>query len=103
MCVNYFASVLLGKVRKVADNFFDKIFSMTLIARLQQRLWECSQNKINKAKVVQSLYFKLVSLVLLHLAILRALLARQVVCKSTKNVAQKAVKLSVLFLGLVAS
>ena len=36
---------------------------MTLIATLQQILWECSRNKINEVKVIQSLYFKVVSLV----------------------------------------
>jgi hypothetical protein len=43
--------------------FVLKIVSMTLIVRLQRRLWECSWNKKNKAKVVQSLYFKAVFLV----------------------------------------
>ena len=68
MCANDFANILLGEVRKVADYFFNKIISMTLIVRLQRRLWECSPNKINKAKVVQSLYFKAVSLVFQNLA-----------------------------------
>ena len=63
MCVNYFDSGLVGKVRKGRRIFLIKIVSMTLIVRLQQRLWECSQNKISKAKVVRSLYFKVVSLV----------------------------------------
>ena len=62
-CVNYFASVLFGKVRKVAHTFLYKKISMTLVPRLQQRLWECSRNKINEAKVVRSLYFNAVSLV----------------------------------------
>ena len=41
----------------------------TLIAKLQLRLWECSRNKINEAKVVRILYFKAVSLVFRNLAI----------------------------------
>jgi hypothetical protein len=41
---------------------------MTLIARLQRRLWECSWNKTNEAKVVQSLLHA-VSLIVRKLAI----------------------------------
>ncbi len=69
ICVNYFASVLLGKVAEVANNFFNKIVSMTLIVTLERRLWECSWNKINKATVVRILYFKAVSLVFRNSAI----------------------------------
>ncbi len=101
MCVNYFASILLGEVPKVPDNFFKQNVSMTLIPRLQWKLWECSRIKINKAKVVRSLYFKVVSLVFWNLAInkwLRALLGRWGVCASIKNVVPKAVKLSVVVL-----
>ena len=73
---------------------------MTLIATLQQRLWECSWNEMKKLKVVRSLYFNVVSLDFRNLAInqlLRALLARQELCKSTKKVVPEAVKLSVLY------
>ncbi len=62
ICVNYFASVLLGKVPEAANDFFNKIISMTLIVTLQQRLWECSWNELNGPKVVRSLYFNVVSL-----------------------------------------
>ncbi len=48
ICVNYFTSVLLGEVQKAANDFFNKIVSMTLIVTLQQRLWECSRNEINE-------------------------------------------------------
>ena len=68
-CVNYFASVLLGLVSEAASDFLKQIFSMTLIVTPQQRLHECSWNKINKATVVQSLYFKAVSLVFQNLTI----------------------------------
>ena len=48
MCVNYFVSVLLGKVPEAATIFLNKIVSMTLIVTLQKGLWECSRNKINE-------------------------------------------------------
>jgi Gpi18-like mannosyltransferase len=71
---------------------------MTLIATLQQRLWECPWNKMNKPKVVQSLYFNVVALDFWNSAVnqlLRALLARQELCKSSKKMVPEAVKLFV--------
>ena len=99
ICVNYFASILLGSVPEAANNFLCIIVSMTLIATHWIRLWKYSWNKINKDWVVQSLYFNAMSLDFWDLAInqwLRALLARQVVCKLTKIVVWKAVNFPVL-------
>ena len=49
--------------------FLNKIVSMTLIATLHRRLWECSWDEINKVKVVLTLYFNAVSLVFRNSAI----------------------------------
>ncbi len=69
MCVNYFASVLLGLVPEAASNFFRQNCFNNPDCEASMKAMGKLLYKINKDWVVQGLYFNAMSLDFQNLAI----------------------------------